>query len=112
MTAAFGLHRFLAQQLAYFIERLRDTSDSFGEGSLLDNSLVLYGCGTSMTHKAVNYPLILAGGRSMGLQHGQHIRFNEAKDRLSDLYLTLLRQMGIEVDQFADSTQTLNQVLA
>ena len=104
--------RFLATQLAYLLRRLRTTEDPFQPGSLLDNTIVYYGCSTSQTHKAVNYPLILAGGKSMGFHHGQHRRFDESQCRVSDLYLTLLQQLGIERDHFADSTHTLSELLS
>nr|WP_161501350.1 DUF1552 domain-containing protein [Rhodopirellula sp. SM50] len=103
--------RFLTTQFAYFLERIRSTSDPFQQGSLLDHTSVLYGCSTSRTHQAVNYPLILAGGKAMGFAHGSHKRFDESRHRLSDLYVTLLQQFGIEVDRFADSTTSLGEVL-
>ena len=104
--------QFLATQLAYFLERLRSTDDPFQQGSLLDHTIVLYGCSTSRTHQAVNYPLILAGGKSMGFRHGRHRRFDESVNRLSDLYVTMLQQLGVEVDRFADSTRSLSELLA
>jgi len=103
--------QFLASQFAYFLERLRSTDDAEAEGSLLDNTIVLYGCGTSRTHQAVNYPLILAGGANAGLKHGQHRRFDESKVRMSDLYVTLLQQLGVEAERFADSTGTIDALL-
>lgn len=103
--------RFLATQFAYFLDRLHKTDDPEQPGSLLDNTIVLYGCSTSQTHKAVNYPLILAGAQALGFHHGAHRRFDESKYCLSDLYVTLLQQLGIESDRFADSTRTLDEVL-
>ena len=44
-----------------------------------DRTLVFYGCSTSSTHLARNYPLILAGGRSFGLKHGAYHQFDEKK---------------------------------
>lgn len=104
--------RFLSEQFAYFLDRLATTPDPDQEGSLLDNTIVLYGCSTSRTHHAVNYPLVLAGGNQMGLRHGQHRRFDESSHRLSNLYVTLLQQLGMEIDQFSDSTGRLSDVLA
>jgi hypothetical protein len=104
--------QFLAAQLAYFLERLRSTSDPFQSGSLLDHTIVFYGCSTSRTHQAVNYPLILAGGTSLGFRHGEHRRFDQSRHRLSDLYVTMLQQLGLEADRFADSTGSLSQLLA
>lgn len=103
--------QFLATQFAYFLERLSSISDGCQPGSLLDNTVVLYGCSTSRTHQASNYPLILAGGKSLGFEHGQHRQFDESSDRLANLYVTILQQLGIEVDQFADSTRSLSAVI-
>lgn len=104
--------RFLISQLAYFVDRLKSTPDPFQEGSLLDHTIVLYGGSTSRTHQAVNYPLILAGGRRLGFAHGTHRRFDESQQRLSNLYVTLLQQLGIDAASFADSTGSLSDLLA
>jgi hypothetical protein len=103
--------RFLAAQLSYFIGRLGSTADPTQHGSLLDNTIVLYGGSTSRTHQAVNYPLILCGGGAMGIRHGRHRRFDQSEYRLSDLYVTILRQLGLPMDQFADSTRSLSEIL-
>ncbi len=104
--------QFLTNQLAYFLQRLQADEDPEGDGTLLDNTMVYYGCGTSRTHQAVNYPLILAGARNMGLKHGQHRRFEESTIPISNLYVAMLQQLGVPVDQFADSTGSLDEILA
>lgn len=101
--------QFLAQQLAYFLKRLRDTPES--DGNLLDRSLIFYGCSTSSTHLSRNYPLVLAGGGKLGLKHGSYHQFDENKFRLSDLYVTMLRALGVEKQTFADSTGNVNSAL-
>ena len=95
--------RFLSEQLAGFLKRLQDYRDF--NGSVLDNTIVLYGSGASTTHWPKNLPTLLAGGASMGLQHGTYWRNSET--RLSNLYLSILRSMGIEHESFADSTGVL-----
>ena len=100
--------RFLTEQFAYFLDKLKSTPDPQSDGSLLDTTLVYYGCSTSRTHKARNYPLILAGAGSMGFRHGQHRRFDEDHAPLSNLYETMLRRLGINADRFADSTGNLD----
>lgn len=104
--------QFLTHQFSYFVNRLHATDDPFQVGSLLDNSIVLYGCSTSKTHLARNYPLILAGGTSLGFRHGQHRLFDENKHRMSDLYVTVLQQLGLDFETFADSTGSLSELLA
>lgn len=101
--------QFLAEQFAYFLTKLKNTRE--GDGNLLDRSLILYGCSTSSTHLARNYPLILAGGSEMGIKHGNFHVLDENKRRMSDLFVTMLHALGIETNQFAESTTTLNGLL-
>ena len=101
--------QFMNENFAYLLQQLKEAPE--GEGSVLDNSLIMYGCSTSTTHLAKNYPLILAGGKNMGLQHGHFRQFNEDKVRLSDMYVTLLNSLGVETKQFGDSKGELNEIL-
>ena len=95
--------RFLSEQLAYFFERLQSYKDR--NGSVLDNSIVLFGSGASTTHNPRNLPTMLAGGANMGLKHGAYWRDGETL--MSDVFLSILRSMKIEQDSFADSTGVL-----
>lgn len=104
--------QFLVKQLAYFMDRLASTADPYSPGHcLLDSTVVLYGCGTSQTHLARNYPLVLGGGGELGLQHGKHHAFDEKKTRMCDLFVTLLHKLGIAEDAFGDSTGNLDESL-
>ena len=101
--------KFMNENFAYLLKQLSEAPE--GEGSVLDNTLIMYGCSTSTTHLARNYPLILAGGKNMGLQHGHFRKFDEDKVRLADMYVTLLNTLGVETKQFGDSTRELNEIL-
>ena len=101
--------RFLAEQFAYFLTKLKDTRE--GDGNLLDRTLLLYGCSTSTIHLARNYPLILAGGREMGIKHGSYHILDENKRCMSDLFMTMLQALGVDAMQFAESTTNLNDLL-
>ena len=95
---------FLSQQLAHFFDRLAGYQDR--NGSVLDNTIVLFGSGASTTHTPRNLPTLLAGGANMGLEHGTYWRNGEA--RMSNMYLSILRSLGIGQESFADSTSTLS----
>ena len=95
---------FLSQQLAYFFERLQNGKDR--DGTLLDNTIVLFGSGASTTHNPRNLPTLVAGGSKMGLQHGTYWRKDDA--RMSNLYLSILRALNISAESFADSTGSLS----
>ncbi|MCX6599089.1 MAG: DUF1552 domain-containing protein [Acidobacteria bacterium] len=95
---------FLSQQIAHFLNRLNSYQDR--QGSVLDNTIVLYGSGASTTHTSTNLPTMVAGGANMGLKHGNYWRSGEG--RMSNVYLSILRSMGIGVESFSDSTGTVN----
>ncbi|MFY0686673.1 MAG: DUF1552 domain-containing protein [Cyclobacteriaceae bacterium] len=96
--------QWLTKQFSYFIDQLKNTEDEYG--SLLDNTLTLYGSACSTTHDAINYPLVLAGGKNMGIKHGNYTKYDEHVP-MSNLLLTMLNTVGIQMDQFSDSTGTL-----
>ena len=101
--------RFLSEQIAYFFKRLQEYKDN--NGTVLDNSIVLFGSGASTTHNPRNLPTLIAGGANMGLCHGTY--WKDGETRLSNVYLSILRSMGIASDSFADSTGVLgNSIFA
>lgn len=95
--------RFLSECIAKFLERLQGYKDL--EGTVLDNSLVLFGSGCSTTHNPVNLPTLLAGGTGMGLTQGSYWDFSSKP--MCNLYLSILQAMGIPEISFGDSTGTL-----
>lgn len=103
--------QYLAERLSEFLTKMAETPDPLAEGSMLDNTIVLYGCGTSKTHVGRNYPLVLAGGKNLGLKHGAFHQFGEERP-FNDLLLTLLQQTGVETDSFGDSEGIVDQILA
>ena len=100
--------QFLARQHAYFLKRLKDTTEV--GGSLLDNTVTLYGSATSTTHNARNYPLVLAGGTSLGFKHGAFHKFTEDTP-LSNLFVAMQKKLGVESEHFADSTGELMEIV-
>jgi hypothetical protein len=95
---------FLSEQVASFLGRLQEYRDP--TGSVLDNSIILFGSGASTTHNPTNLPTLVAGGANMGLKHGVHLR--NTNTPMSNMYLSILRSMRIEVESFSDSTGTLH----
>ena len=98
---------YQTQCFAYLLNRLSEMKE--GDGSVLDSTCLLYGSSNSKTHNNTNYPLVLAGGRNMGYQHGQYLKF-ENETPLSNLFVTIQKRMGATADTFADSTGTLEMV--
>ena len=102
-------HQFLTDQMARFLTRLKSTEE--GDGNLLDHTIVLYGSSNSQTHRNANYPLMLAGGDKLGLNHGRLLKLNE-QTPLSNVHVTILNQLGVRSDSFADSTSALGDLLS
>lgn len=99
---------FMAEQLAYFLGQLASAQED--NGSILDNSVVLYGSSNSTTHDNNNYPLVLAGGAQLGLKHGRYLKFNDQVP-MSNLFVTMLNSIGVRCDSFADSTAEVTELL-
>lgn len=95
---------FLSQQLAHFFEKMNSYKDR--NGTVLDNTIVLFGSGASTTHNPINIPTLIAGGGNMGLKHGAYWKSKET--RMANVHLSILRSLGIEKESFSDSTSTLS----
>jgi hypothetical protein len=100
---------FLNEMHSDFIKKLDSVQE--GNGTLLDNTLSFYGCATSKTHQAVNYPIIISGGKNMGFQHGAHHNYSDDIP-LSNLFVTMANQLGVETEKFADSTGEVTNFIA
>jgi hypothetical protein len=105
-----AIDRFHLSKLSRFLDLLKATPE--GNGSMLDRTIVLYGSGMNSglggEHSPKNLPTLVAGGRKLGLKHGQHLAFNpDQHPPLANLLLTLVQKMDLEIDQFADATGTL-----
>ena len=99
------------EQVAYVIEKMASLSEGDGHGSLLDNSMMLFG--TTLrdgnAHDPHNLPLILAGKGQGAIRPGRRIRY-DADTPLCNLYLWMLRQFGVQRDSFGDSTGVLDKL--
>jgi hypothetical protein len=94
------------EQVAYFLNKLKSLDE--GGSSLLDNSMVMFGCGIKCgnLHLEHNLPIALAGKGKGTLRPGRRIRF-APETPLCNLYLSMLQRMGVQEDTFGDSTGPL-----
>jgi hypothetical protein len=102
IEACSRLNAYHVAQVAYFLERLRDTPD--GEDNLLHQSVVLYGSpmGDSHVHGHVDLPVFVAGHAGGGIRGNRHVVC--APDTpLANLLLTLARKLGVPADRIGDS---------
>ncbi len=91
-------------QFAYLLERMKQIDE--GNGSLLDNSVLLYG--SSMKdgngHVRTNLPLVLAGKCGGAIQTGRHLVCPKGTP-LASLHLTLAQKLGLELNDFNQATE-------
>ena len=93
------------QQFGAMLQKMRSIKE--GESTLLDNSLVLFGCGFSdgNKHDPNNLPILL-GGRGGGVASGRHIA-SPKNTPLCNLYVSMLERLGTPLPSFGDSTGPL-----
>lgn len=100
---------WFVQQLAYLLDKMKAIKE--GDGTLLDNSMILFGSGIrdGNTHDPHNLPLILAGRGGKTIQPGRHIVFKKDTP-MCNLHCELLARLGVTVDAFGDSNGRLPEL--
>ncbi len=94
--------------LGEFLDKMKKSVD--GESTLLDRTAIFYASnlGNSSSHDNMNLPILLAGG---GFKHKGHVAFDRKNNTLlSNLFLRMLHQMGIEAKSFGASTGAVSEV--
>jgi hypothetical protein len=92
-----------AQLFSRFVQKMKETPD--GEGSLLDNSLLLYGSGMGdgNLHRHQNLPNMLVGKQGGLVKTGYHLSFPD-EPPMTNLLLTMMDTAGVNLDKLGDST--------
>jgi hypothetical protein len=100
------INTYRTGQLAYFLQRLMDTSD--GDGTLLDKTAIVWGSpmGDPNLHNHRRCPLLLMGGANGALEGGVHVRAPKGTP-MANAMLTLMRGIGHDMESFGDSTGSL-----
>lgn len=104
------IDKFHLSRLGRFLSFLKNTEE--GDGRMLDRTIVLFGSGMNSgkggEHSPKNLPLLVAGGRQLGLKLGQHLAFDaDSAPPLSNVLLSMIQKTGVEAEKFQDSTGTL-----
>ncbi len=109
--ASIARDRKQAELLAGLIDRLKQLRDPDGS-SVFDNTLITYGSGIRHNHHLTDTPVLVAGHGGGGLNQGQHYVFESNQTPLANLWYSILRHTGVEVDRFADSEGPLKGLFA
>jgi hypothetical protein len=126
-------NRYQAEEFARFAQKLKDTAEPTGNGTMLDNTLAMHGSASSSFHLSRNYPIISAGGKNLGFTNGRYLKFGNGNEDnqagagiatdagwtgkvtaeelpLAKLFVTILQRLGVETESFAGYTGPLSKV--
>ena len=98
-----------SELLAYFIDRLKATREADGS-RLFDHVSLSYGSNINSIHYLTNCPTIITGGGA-GIELGQHLVLGP-NTPLANLWLSLLRGVGIDVASHGDSSGVIKELFA
>ncbi|MCC9602214.1 DUF1552 domain-containing protein [Stieleria sp. JC731] len=102
--------RYYIEQVAYLAGKLEKMHE--GDSTVLDNSMLMFmsNMWSGKNHDSSKVPLIQVGGLAGTVETGRVLDYSENSDderKLCNLYLSLMDRMGVQVDEFGDSTQQL-----
>jgi len=103
------IQRYHTEVFAKFLDKLAQIPD--GEGSLLDNSIFLYGSNMSNSDRHNQFPLptAIVGGGAGRIRGGRHLRYPDHTP-LANVLLTILQKVGVEIESFGDSNGTIAEI--
>ena len=89
---------------------MREIKESDGT-TMLDNSIITYGAalGDGATHQYYDLPMIIAGGAQGQIKQGRFIKMKSGTLN-SNLWLTLAKLMGLEMESYADSDGVISDL--
>jgi hypothetical protein len=105
------IDQFHVEQFAYFLQKLAAIKE--GERSVLDNSMILFGCGIGDgdRHNHNELPILLAGRGGGTITPGRHLKY-DGNTPLCNLYVSMLDRIGARAERFGDSTGPLPKLSA
>jgi hypothetical protein len=103
------IQKYHTEVFAKYLTKLANTPD--GEGSMLDNAIILYGSNMSNSDRHNQFPLPTAilGGGCGKLKGGQHVRYPDHTP-LANVLLTILDRAGVPAEKLGDSTGKLVEI--
>ncbi len=96
------------EQYAYLLGKLSKMQE--GDGTVLDNSCIMFVSEHWNAHNGNQVPLVLAGGLGGTLATGRSLDYLKAgngKRKLCSLYLSIMDRMGLKLPEFGDAKERL-----
>jgi hypothetical protein len=103
------IDKFLVEQYAGFLKKLRSIKE--GDGTLLDNCMILYGSAIAdgNRHSHDDLPIILAGKGGGTIQTDRHLAYPD-ETPMNNLFLSMLDRVGAKVESIGDSKGRLKHL--
>ncbi len=105
------INTWYCEQVAFLAKRLAETPEPGGEGSLLDNTTIVWTneLGKGNSHTRDNIPFVLVGG-GLGYKMGQALDYKEVPH--NRLLMSICAAMGHPVDSFGNPDFCTDGVLS
>ncbi len=100
------------EQFSKWMQRMKATQEA--SGSVLDNSMIVYGAGLADPNNHIhdNLPTMIVGNGGGFLKTGRSHRLSQEKRPYCNLFLSMMDRMGAPQPHFGDSTGYLDQLSA
>ena len=104
------IQEYHSKVFASFVDKLAAMPDG-DKGSMLDNSILMYGSNMSNSNAHDHYPLpsVIVGKGGGTIRGGQHI-VAEERTPVSNLLLTILDRIGLHEESLGDSTGRFEEI--
>jgi hypothetical protein len=102
------INQYHVKMVAYLVDKLAKAKE--GNGSVLDNSLVLYGSNMGNPNQHLHYdvPHAVIGGAAGNHKGGRHLAYTSKTIPTGNLLLSVLDKFGIHHESIGDSTGRLD----
>lgn len=96
------IDQFVLSNVALMVERLAKTPE--GNGTMLDNSLVVYinSCGGKHHGGQDNHAVVMVGKAGGTLRTGRYMTFAQKQHCISDVFVSMANMFGVPITKFGD----------
>jgi hypothetical protein len=103
MEKVSKINQYQMEQFSKWVTKLKAAQE--GNGSLLDNSMIVYGAGLSdgNQHTHHDLPTLIAGRGGNYIKPGRRVVYRK-ETPMCNLFLTMMDRMGTRMDHFGDAT--------
>jgi hypothetical protein len=111
MDKVARINTYHVEQFAAWMQRMKAAQEA--NGSVLDNSMIVYGAGLSdpNNHLHDNLPTVIMGNGGGFIKSNRHVVYRR-ETPMCNLFLSMMDRMGVREEHFGDSTGHLDELSA